>query len=126
MNRIWTAAAAPLLASAAPPPTLQTYDVPQDKGEQQVLLQTREFAPGTESGWHVHPGVEIAYVESGEVEMVTAGGVRRLGPGDSILMPRGMAHNGINRGAVPGRVVITLVLDKGAVPRQSVPAPSAR
>jgi quercetin dioxygenase-like cupin family protein len=115
-------AALPLLG-ATPPATLQTYDVPRDKGEQLVIVQTRSFEPGTESGWHVHPGVEIAYVESGEVEMVTAGGVRRLGPGDSILMPRGMAHNGINRGAVAGKVVITLVVDKGAAPRQAVAAP---
>jgi quercetin dioxygenase-like cupin family protein len=65
----------------------------------------------------------MAYVESGEVELVTAGGVRRLGPGDSFQMPRGQPHNGINPGSVPAKVVITLVLDKGAEPRRSVPAP---
>jgi quercetin dioxygenase-like cupin family protein len=116
-------AAALLLLGAAPPAILQTLDVPQDKGPQQVIVQVREFDPGASSGWHVHPGVEIAVVESGEMEMVTAGGVRRLGPGDSFQMPRGTAHNGVNPGSVPARVVITLVLDKGAEPRQSVAAP---
>lgn len=112
-----------LLTAAAPPTTLQVLDVPQDKGPQQVIVQTREFAPGAQSGWHVHPGVEMATVVSGEMEMVTAGGVRRLGPGDSFQMPRGQAHNGVNPGTVPARVVIALVLDKGAEPRQAVPAP---
>jgi quercetin dioxygenase-like cupin family protein len=123
MHRILIAAALPLLISAAPPATLQTLDVPQDKGPQQVIFQAREFAPGAQSGWHVHPGVEMATVISGEMEIVTAGGVRRLGPGDSFQMPRGMVHNGINPGSVPAKIVITLVIDKGAEPRQSVAAP---
>ena len=123
MHRILIAAALPLLVAATPPATLQVLDVPQDKGPQQVIVQTRAFDPGGQSGWHVHPGVEIATVVSGEVELVTAGGVRRLGPGDSFQVPRGTAHNGVNPGAVVAKVVITLVLDKGAEPRQSVTAP---
>ena len=105
MHRILIAAALPLLVSAAPPATLQTLDVPQDKGAQQVIIQTREFDPGAQSGWHVHPGVEMAYVESGTMEIVTAGGVLRLGPGDSFQVPRGLPHNGVNPGAVPAKVV---------------------
>jgi quercetin dioxygenase-like cupin family protein len=116
-------AAAPLLLAAAPPITHEVFDVPQDKGAQQVIVQSREFDPGSSSGWHVHPGVEMATVISGTVELVTAGGVRRLGPGDSFQMPRGQAHNGVNPGSEPARVMITLVIDKGAAPRQSVPAP---
>jgi quercetin dioxygenase-like cupin family protein len=123
MRRLPIAAASLLLTAAAPPVTLQVLDVPQDQGLQQVIVQAREFEPGGSSGWHVHPGVEMAYVVSGEMEMVTAGGVRRLGPGDSFQMPRGQAHNGINPGTVPAKIVITLVLDKGAEPRQAVPAP---
>jgi quercetin dioxygenase-like cupin family protein len=115
--------AALLLIAAAPPVTHETFDVPQDRGPQQVIVQSRTFDPGASSGWHVHPGVEMATVLSGTVELVTAGGVRRLGPGDSFQMPRGMAHNGINPGAEPARVMVTLVLDRGATPRQSVPAP---
>ena len=84
MRRILIAAALPLLASAAAPATLQVLDVPQDKGPQQVIVQVREFAPGAQSGWHVHPGVEMAYVESGTMEVVTFGGVRRLEAGESL------------------------------------------
>ncbi len=123
MRPILIAALALPLLGAAPPATLQTLDVPQDKGPQQVILQTREFAPGDSSGWHVHPGVEMATVVSGELELVTAGGVRRLGPGDSFQIPRGQAHNGVNGGPVAARVLVTLMIDKGAAPRQAVAAP---
>jgi quercetin dioxygenase-like cupin family protein len=123
MHRILIAAACLLLAAAAPPATLQVLDVPQDKGPQQVIIQSREFDPGAQSGWHVHPGVEMATVVSGEMEVITAGGVRRLGPGESFQMARGTPHNGVNPGTIPARVVITLVLDNGAEPRQAVPAP---
>lgn len=108
---------------SAPPQTHATIDVPRNRGPQQVIVQTREFAPGASSGWHVHPGTEIAYVVSGEMELQLAGKVEKLGPGDSFTAPRGVVHNGFNPGTTPAQIVITLVVDKGAQPRQSVPAP---
>jgi quercetin dioxygenase-like cupin family protein len=107
----------------APPLTHATIDVPRNRGPQQVIVQTREFAPGASSGWHVHPGTEIAYVVSGEMELQLASGVLKLEPGDSFTAPRGVAHNGVNPGKVPAQIVITLVLDKGAEPRKSVAPP---
>lgn len=56
--------------------------------------------------------------------MHVAGKVTQLAPGDSFTMPRGVAHNGVNRGQVPARLVITLLVDKGAQPRQPVAAPA--
>ena len=64
-----------------------------------------------------------AVVRSGEMELVTAGGVRRLKVGDSFVMPRGVPHNGANPFGEAAQVSITLVVDKGAPARQSVPAP---
>ncbi len=113
-------------SAAAPTPapvTHATLDVPQDHGAQVVIIQNRDFPAGAEAGWHIHPGTETAVVISGEMEMITAGGVRRYGPGESFTMPRGAAHNGINAGKETARVAITLVIDKGAAPRQPVPAP---
>lgn len=104
---------------------MQTHaelDVPRAK-PQRVIVQTRDFAAGAESGWHVHPGTEVAYVASGELEVHTKGKVSVLKAGDSFTMPRGMPHNGKNVGKGPARVVITLVVDKGAVLRRSVTAP---
>lgn len=112
-------------ATTAPPPTAVTHaqiDVPQNR-EQQVIVQSRTFAPGAASGWHVHPGTEIAYVISGEIELQTPEGRLELEPGDSFTMPRGMAHNGVNPGTVDAEIVLTLVVDKGAPPRETVPEP---
>ncbi len=113
-------------ASAAPPSTpVQTHaqiDVPRGK-PQVVIVQSRDFAPGAQSGWHVHPGVEVAYVTAGRLELQVKGKITVLEPGDSFTVPRGVPHNGINRGSEVAKAVITLVVDKGAQPRQPVPEP---
>jgi len=88
-----------------------------------VIVQSRDFAAGAESGWHVHPGTEVAYVTAGRLELRVKGKVTVLEAGDSFTMPRGVPHNGINPGGETAKAVITLVVDKGAQPRQSVPAP---
>ena len=117
-------AASPLLAEAPPALDLH-FDVPQDKGPQQVNTLVREFPVGGSSGWHVHPGVEIAYLVTGEMTLEQAGlPTRMLHPGDSFLVPRGLAHNGANVGKVPARLVITYVYDKDAPLRTPVPAPA--
>lgn len=113
-------------AAAAPPAaSVQVHaqlDVPRGK-PQVVLVQSRDFAPGAQSGWHVHSGTEVAYVASGKLELLVKGKVTVLAAGDSFTMPRGVAHNGINRGAETAKVVITLLIDKGTQPRQPVPEP---
>lgn len=113
-------------ATAAPPPaSVQIHaqiDVPRGR-PQVVIVQSREFPAGAESGWHVHPGTEIAYVTSGKLDLVVKGKVTTILAGDSFTMPRGVPHNGINRSGEMARVVITLVVDKGAQPRQPVPEP---
>lgn len=118
--------AATATAAAAPPASVpQTHaelEVPRGRA-QKVIVQSREFAPGAESGWHVHPGTEVAYVISGQLEMRVKGKVTVLNAGDSATMPRGLAHNGVNRGSQTAKVVITLLVDRGAAVRQSVTAP---
>lgn len=121
-------ALAPLmaLAAAAPPASVPqthaTIDVPRTRA-QQVIVQSRDFAPGAESGWHIHPGTEVAYIASGTLELRVKGKVTVLEAGDSFTMPRGVAHNGVNLSDKGVRAVITLVVDKGVAPRQPVPAP---
>ncbi len=114
-----SAAAAP---PASVPQTHATLDVPHVR-TQVVIVQSRDFAAGAESGWHIHPGTEVAYIASGQLEMRVKGKVTVLNPGDSVTMPRGVPHNGVNRGPGASKVVITLLVDKGTAPRQSVAAP---
>lgn len=107
---------------ASVPQTHAELDVPRGRA-QRVIVQSREFAPGAQSGWHVHPGTEVAYVVAGRLEMQVKGRVTVLEVGDSVTVPRGVAHNGLNPGSVAAKLVITLVIDKGAQPRQPVKAP---
>ena len=121
------AAAASAPAAGLPPPVpIASLDVPQDRGTQEVQVVRRTFPAGSSSGWHMHPGTEIAYVLSGTMALETAGQPRRvLRAGESFMMPRGAAHNGINLGKEPAMLVITYTLDKGAPPRTSAPPAGA-
>lgn len=121
---LMAAAATAPVVSLPPAAPISTVAVPQDRGAQEVQVTKREFPAGGSSGWHTHPGVEVAYLLSGEMVLERAGQAPlRLKAGDSFTMPRGVAHNGINRGKVPARLVITYVVDAGAPVRTSVPAP---
>lgn len=132
MRVVILAAAVAAAAASQPVPTgpqpssvpIVTYDVPQDKGGQEVRILKRTFPVGGSSGWHVHPGVETAYLLSGEMLLEMAGQQpMRLRAGDSFTAPRGVAHNGRNPGKVPARLVITYVVDKGAAVRTTVSPP---
>jgi quercetin dioxygenase-like cupin family protein len=121
------------LSGAAPPPPaplpaplpITTFDVPQDKGAQEVQVVKREFPVGSASGWHVHPGVETAYLLNGTMSLEMAGHSRMvLHPGGTFTVPRGVAHNGANMGKVPALLLITYVVDKGAPVRTSVNPPA--
>jgi quercetin dioxygenase-like cupin family protein len=118
------AGAAPAQAPVPPPVPVASLDVPQDKGAQEVQVVRRTFPVGSASGWHIHPGVEIAYVLSGVMALDTPGQPRRiLRAGESFMMPRGGVHNGVNPGRRPAELLITYMLDKGVPARTSVPAP---
>jgi quercetin dioxygenase-like cupin family protein len=111
------AAVAPAGAAAPVPAPLGEVrvDVPRGRGPQQVVAVERVFPVGGESGWHVHPGIEMGRVISGVTEMRSAGEPpRRYAAGESFVIPRGTVHNGVNAGAEPARLAITYVLDRGA------------
>lgn len=116
--------AAPPVALPAPIP-ITTFDVPQDKGQQEVQVVKREFPVGAASGWHIHPGVETAYLLSGTMSLQMAGQPPMIQhPGDTFIVARGVAHNGANIGKVPARLLITYVVDKGSPVRTAVPPPA--
>lgn len=106
------------LAQASEKPGVDlAWEVPTAP-EQMVHVQTRDLPAGGSIPWHTHPGVEIAYVESGRVELKMAGGkVLQLEPGGHFVVPRGVVHAGRNIGEEPARLVLTYVIDKGAALR---------
>lgn len=121
------ACAAPGVGQIAPAPVAIELAVPQDRGPQVVHVVTRDVPPGGEIPWHTHPGVEIGYVESGEVEFLSGEEpARRLGHGKTFLAERGVVHCGRNPGRVPARIVITYVVDRDAPLRTPADPPQAR
>jgi quercetin dioxygenase-like cupin family protein len=121
-------AAQPVLAQNAPPPIPDThFDVTQDHGPQHVTVLKRTFPVGGSAGWHTHPGVEIATLIAGEMELAMAGQpVRRLNPGDSFMVQRGIVHNATNVGTAPAQLLITYVTDSGEQVKVPAQAPAAR
>ena len=100
------------------------YDVPSAP-DQAVHVQTRDIPVGGTISWHTHAGIEIAYLESGRVELELAGGeVLRLEPGGHFMIPRGVVHAGRNIGEGPARLVLTYVVDKGAPLRSPADPPA--
>ena len=112
-------------AEPAPKPGIElAFDVPHGAAAQIVHVVTRDIPPNGKIPWHTHPGVEIAYVESGNVELEMAGqDKQRLGPGGHFTVPRGTVHSGMNIGKENARLVLTYVVDKGAPLRSPAEAP---
>ncbi len=65
-------------------------------GEASMLVETT-FEAGTELAVHAHPHEQITYLVSGELELKVGDEVVTLGPGDSVLVPGGVAHGGVAR-----------------------------
>ncbi len=83
-------------------------------GEREVLLVKIEIAPGAAAGRHSHHGVETGYLLDGEAVMEVEGEApRRLGPGDTYLIPAGRIHDARAVGARPVTVIATFVVERG-------------
>ncbi|MCM2326284.1 MAG: cupin domain-containing protein [Lysobacter sp.] len=83
-------------------------------GGHEVLLVRIEIAPGAAAGRHSHPGVETGYLLEGEAVMEVDGEApRRLGPGDTYLIPAGRIHDARAVGARPVTVIATFVVERG-------------
>ncbi|WEV24258.1 cupin domain-containing protein [Streptomyces sp. 71268] len=103
------------------------------EGPRHLLYRKATIPPGTATGWHYHPGSEIAVIASGTLTRVNGDDcrVRVLGPGDALVEPTGPkeVHYGVNRGTEPVVLYITDVLPKGApvsVPADNPGCPTAR
>jgi quercetin dioxygenase-like cupin family protein len=117
--------AEPAEAEAAAKPGVEIIqDLPQGDAAQVVHVVTRDIPAGGEIPWHTHPGIEIGYVENGNVELLLAGQAPlQLAPGGHFTVQRDTVHSGRNTGAGPARLVLTYVVDKGATLRMPAEAP---
>jgi quercetin dioxygenase-like cupin family protein len=82
------------------------------------------MAPGASSPRHTHPGDCYGAVIDGTVELRIEGHEPSLFSARQVWhVPRGLIHEFVNVGDTPVRLVNTLVVDKGKVRTQIVPAP---
>jgi len=62
-------------------------------GGEQVLLCRVRYEPGKEVPWHKHEDTEqVMFILEGEVEMTIEDETQTLGPGDVVVVNRGLHH----------------------------------
>ncbi len=82
------------------------YPKPED-GQAEVQALLVEIAPGGQTGWHKHPITCLAHLMEGEIEVTLADGrVNVVKAGESLCEVVDLAHNGVNRGAEPAKLVM--------------------
>ena len=92
-----------------------------DNDSKESVMVSVEFAPGSTTGRHTHPGDEYTVVLQGILELSAEGReTRRVSAGDVYHNPRGLVHEARNVGDTPARVAITFVVDKGGPITQPV------
>ncbi len=70
--------------------------------------------PGSQSGWHHHPGEEFIYIVEGEgVYEIKGRAPLPLKPGVVAHYDEGVVHNAKNTGTTPLKVLGFLILEKG-------------
>ncbi len=66
-----------------------------------------EIPPGGQTGWHLHPVAVYAYVLSGTLTIEMETGKRYIfKEGDAIIEVVNTAHNGMNTGQAPVKLVV--------------------
>jgi len=121
----------------------EMVDPPGGTGSTLTLIRYT-IAPGAQLSPHIHPGVQLASIESGTLtytvesgtavvhradgteEPVTGPAVTTLGPGDAVQETGDMLHFGANDTAEPVVILATLLTENGkdlAIVEQ--PAPDA-
>lgn len=82
--------------------------------QREIVLIAATIQPGAASPPHTHPGDCVGTVIEGQMELRAVGkDARRVNPGEAFANGRGTAHQFVNVGDKPVRLVTTLVVDKG-------------
>jgi len=82
-------------------------------GRESVVMRV-ELAPGTDAGWHTHPGEEISYIAEGAIKLSIAGQpTRTVSAGQALIVPAGAVHDAKNEGTTPAVIIAVYVVEKG-------------
>ena len=88
----------------------QEFNVPG-----RIAIQARvEIEPGIEGGKHTHPGLEMAYVIEGQLEVKVDGQpTRTYKAGEAFSVAEGVAHAATNTGSVTTKLLATYLVEVG-------------
>jgi D-alanyl-D-alanine dipeptidase len=90
-----------------------------------VTAQTITIAPGQSTGWHRHGVPTFGHILSGTLEVEYATGSRRLlRTGDSLMESMHVAHNAVNLGAEPVRILAVFMGAQGTPAAVKAESPS--
>jgi quercetin dioxygenase-like cupin family protein len=80
----------------------------------EVIQVVATIAVGGREGKHTHAGTLVGYVLQGELTLEMQGQPTKiLKTGESALIEAGQVHEGINRGKVPMKALVTFIIEKG-------------
>lgn len=84
-------------------------------GSEEITALHIEFAPGAETSWHRHPVASLAYIISGELEVILkdTGESMIFREGDAFAEVINTWHYGKNIGNEPVKLVVFYVGEKG-------------
>jgi quercetin dioxygenase-like cupin family protein len=100
---------------------LQRQDDPASS-KYEAIMGISEIPPGGTSGKHRHPGIELAYVLEGSVELVHEGKPPvTVKAGEASMNPLGGIHVATNRGTVPVKILTVYIVEKGKPLAEPVP-----
>jgi len=103
--------------TAAPGPTTAyqaKFPVTLQAGEYDLKTLIIDFPQGAGMPPHMHGGYVVVTVLNGEITLKDKGGERIVKAGETWTENPGDQHSVINAGATPARVVVNMLLPKGA------------
>ena len=103
--------------TAAPGPTTEyqvKFPVTLQGGEYDLQTVIIDFPQGAGMPKHMHGGYVLVTVLHGEMTLKDKGGERIIKAGNSWTENPGDQHSVVNSGAAPARVLVNMLLPKGA------------
>ena len=79
----------------------------------ELLFVEATIPVGGREGRHTHPGTMIGYLTQGSFTLEVEGKMTDYEPATSVVIGPGVVHEGINRGKVPIKALVTFIVPKG-------------
>ncbi len=90
------------------------FPVTLKAGDYDLQTIIMDFAKGAVVPDHTHGGFVFGVVLNGEMTLKEKGGQRVIRAGESWTEGPGYVHSAVNSGAMPTRVVVSILLPRGA------------